>query len=161
MNDENLRMTLARLLRQSQSHAGLQQALEGFPVTLAGKRVEGFRHTAWQQLEHLRLAAEDLVQYCRNADYKDLGWPDGYWPESTAPDSDEAWEESVQALLDATEAMAALVEDERHDLFATVPSAEKAHHDTYRAALILLDHNGYHAGQLISLRIALDAWPPG
>jgi len=27
-----------------------------------------------------------------------------------------------------------------------------------RAAVVLLDHNGYHAGQLVALRRALGAW---
>ena len=31
--------------------------------------------------------------------------------------------------------------------------------DTLGAALILLDHNGYHAAQLIALRQALKVWP--
>lgn len=160
MNNQDLRPTLSRLLRQSESHAGLKKALENFPVSLAGRQVEGSTHTAWEQVEHLRLAAEDLISYCLDANYEGLGWPDGYWPETTTPPSQEAWQQSVEGLFTATEAMAALVEDVEHDLYATVPSADKSHHHALRAALILLDHNGYHAGQLIALRIALGAWPP-
>jgi hypothetical protein len=159
MHDREPRWTLARLLRRSQSHAGLERALSGFPVSLAGRKVDGFRHTAWEQLEHLRLAAEDLVSYCRDDAYQELGWPEGYWPTSAVPPSEQAWHESVRKLLEANEAMASLVEDPQHDLYAQVPAAEKEYHHTLRAALILLDHNGYHAGQLIALRIALGAWP--
>lgn len=161
MSEPALRSTLSRLIRQSQSHAGLNRALEGFPFILAGRRVEGFSHTAWEQVEHLRLAAEDLVSYCLDDDYKDLGWPDGYWPESAEPPSEEAWKESVRKLLAATEAIALLVEKSEHDIFSRVPTGEQDHHHTLRAALILLDHNGYHAGQLIALRAALGIWPPG
>lgn len=160
MSDPELRRTLAELLRQSRAHTGLKRALEGFPVELAGRTVDEHRHTAWQQVEHLRLAAEDLVSYCLDSDYQDLGWPDGYWPDSAEPPDDDAWHDSVDKLLTATVAMAELVENEGHDLFGRVPSAEKASHHTLRAALILLDHNSYHAGQLIALRIALNAWPP-
>lgn len=160
MSEDELRGTLSRLLRQSYSHVGLTRAVDGFPAALAGTRVEGFRHTAWQLVEHLRLAAEDLVSYCLDADYEKLRWPEGYWPETTEPPTEEAWRESVRRLLDATEAMAALAEDPEHDLFAQVPSAVESHHHTLRAALILLDHNGYHAGQLIDLRLALGIWPP-
>ena len=66
----------------------------------------------------------------------------------------------MSKLFEATEAMAALVDNPDHDLYARVPSSEKSHHHTLRAALILLDHNAYHAGQLIALRIALGTWPP-
>lgn len=161
MSDNAIRETLARLLRQSQSHAGLNRALEGFPFAHAGSRNAGFPHTAWEQIEHLRLAAEDLVSYSLDADYQELGWPEGYWPESAEPPSEEAWKESIGRLLKANEAMAALVENREHDLYSRVPTAEKDHQHTLRAALILLDHNGYHAGQLIALRIALGIWPPG
>lgn len=151
--------TVARLLRRSRAHAGLSAALEGFPAKLAGRRVEGHAHTAWQQVEHLRLAAEDLLAYCSDPDYSELGWPEGYWPDGEEPPSTEAWEESVRRVLGATEAMARRLEDPDLDLYAKVPAATDDSHHTLRAALILLEHNGYHAGQLIALRRALDAWP--
>ena len=159
MSDEQLRITLAKLLRQSHSHVGVSRALTGFPADLAGQRIDDSLHTAWELVEHLRLAAEDLVSYCLNADYEDLGWPEGYWPETSEPPSVDAWHHGIRKLLEATETMAALVEDAERDLYATVPSAEKDHHHTLRAALILFDHNGYHAGQLIDLRRALGVWP--
>ena len=86
-------------------------------------------------------------------------WPEAYWPEDSAPLSKEAWSESAHRLLEATEKMARIVEEPDHDLYGKVPTAKKEDHHTLRAALILLDHNGYHAGQLIALRRALDAWP--
>ena len=161
MSDQELRSTLARLLRQSQSHIGLERALQDLPFDSAGQQIDGFRHTAWEQIEHMRLAAEDLVSYCQDADYEDLGWPEGYWPTTSSPPSEEAWEESLRRLLAATETMARIVEDEDQDLFAAVPTGKKSQHHILRAALILLDHNGYHVGQLVSLRIALGVWPPG
>jgi hypothetical protein len=153
--------TVARLLRQSRAYAGLAQALEGFPVELAGRPAPGHTHTAWEQLEHLRLAAEDLVRYCTDPDYRELGWPEGYWPSEPAPASPAQWHDSVERLLGAVEELARRVEDPEHDLYAAVPAAVKPEHHALRAALVLLDHNGYHAGQLIALRQALGAWPPG
>lgn len=159
MNTSQLRETVARQLRRSHAHAGLAAALDGFPAELAGRAVDGHPHTAWRQVEHLRLAAEDLVAYCRDQQYTAPEWPAGYWPENPEPPSLAAWNESCRRLLDATEQMARLVEDPDCDLFARVPAAEKEHHHTLRTALILLDHNGYHAGQLIALRKVLGIWP--
>jgi hypothetical protein len=152
------RRTVARLLRRSHAHAGLERALAGLPFELAGLRVDGHPHTAWQQVEHLRLAAEDLVSYCTDAVYRELGFPDGYWPPAEQPPSEEAWARSIEALQAAVERMASLVEDPQRDLYAPVPSAQKPDHHLLRAALILLDHDGYHAGQLVALRRALGAW---
>jgi hypothetical protein len=159
MEIDEPRRTVARQLRQSQAHAGLARSLADFPWTLAGQRVEGHSHTAWEQLEHLRLAAEDLVSYCTDAAYRELGFPAGYWPASAAPPSEAAWRESVSRLQSAVERMAALVEDPGRDLYAPVPTAQKPGHHLLRAALILLDHDGYHTAQLVALRRALGAWP--
>ena len=159
MDTSQLRETLASQLRHSQAQAGLSAALEGFPTDLAGRQVAGHRHTAWQQVEHMRLAAEDLIAYCQDPHYEAQTWPDGYWPKSPQPPSAEVWSTSNRRLLDATEKMAGMVEDPNVDLYANVPTAEQAHHHTLRAALILLDHNGYHTAQVIALRQALSIWP--
>ena len=159
MSTAELRATVAKLLRRSHAHAGLAAALEGFPAELAGRKVEGHANTAWQHVEHLRLAAEDLVAYCRDPQYQAREWPAGYWPASPEPPSAAAWSASCRGALAATEDMARLMEDPGHAPFASVPAAEKADHHTLRTALILLDHNGYHVGQLVALRRALGIWP--
>ena len=159
MHTSQLKTTVARMLRQSQAHAGLDAAVKSFPAELAGRHVEGHAHTAWQQVEHMRLAAEDLVAYCSDPEYTAPVWPDGYWPQGPEPPSSEAWSESCRRLLDATEQMARIVDDPDLDLGAKVAVATKDHHHTLRSALILLDHNGYHAAQLIALRQALNIWP--
>ena len=158
MKSSELRDTLARQLRRSQSHAGLSTALEGFPPELAGQSAAGHPHTAWQQVEHMRLAAEDLIAYCEDPKYKARDWPDGYWPESSEPPSSEKWTAATRRLLETAERMARIIENPDLDLYAKVPAAEKDTHHALRAALILLDHNGYHAGQLIALRQALNIW---
>ena len=161
MSTEQLRATVAKLLRRSHAHAGLAAALEGFPAELAGRKVEGHAHTAWQHVEHLRLAAEDLVAYCRDPQYQAREWPAGYWPASPEPPTVAAWPASCRAALAAAEDMAQLMEDPGRDPFASVPAAEKADHHMLRTALLLLDHNGYHVGQIIALRKALGVWPAG
>jgi hypothetical protein len=128
MSTAQVRETVAKQLRRSHAHAGLAAALDGFPADLAGRSVEGHPNTAWQQVEHLRLAAEDMVSYCRDAGYEAPDWPAGYWPDGSAPPSPEAWSESCKRALDATERMASLVEDPAHDPCAPVPAAEKADH---------------------------------
>lgn len=158
MPSDETRRTVARLLRQSQAHSGLARALEGFPVEAAGRHVAGHQHTAWELLEHLRVCAEDLVAYVRDEGYAAPDWPADYWPRSDAPAAPGDWEESARRFSAATEAMAALVEEPERDLHAPLPSAEDDDHHLLRAALVLLDHNGYHAGQLVTLRRALGAW---
>jgi len=106
----------------------------------------------------MRLAAEDLLDYCTNPDYVAKKWPAGYWSKNSSPDSTETWENGKAGLLAATERMAQIIEDPDTDLYGMLPAADRDHHHTLRAALILLDHNSYHIGQLIALRKALGVW---
>ena len=71
-------------------------------MEFAGRQVEGHTHTAWQQVDHMRLAAEDLIAYCRDPDYEARDWPDGCWAESSQPPSSEAWSVTARRLLEAT-----------------------------------------------------------
>jgi len=155
-----LRSTLASQLRTSQAHAGLERILSGIPENARGRRVNGSPHTIWRLLDHMRRTAEDLVAYVRAADYEAPPWPAGYWPEGDAPPSSTAWDESLRGLRQAVEAMAAMVEDPSRDLFAQAPAAERDGHHLVRCALVLLDHDSHHLGQIITLRRELGVWPP-
>jgi uncharacterized damage-inducible protein DinB len=45
------------------------------------------------------------------------------------------------------------------ELFAAIPHGTG---QTYlRELLLVIDHNSYHVGQLVGLRIQLGCWPPG
>ena len=53
--------------------------------------------------------------------------------------------------------MIALINDERVDLFAPVPTGQGP--QTYlRALLLIADHNAYHVGQLVVIRRAIGLW---
>jgi hypothetical protein len=55
------------------------------------------------------------------------------------------------------QAMVALVENRRTDLFARIPHGDGQ--TVLREALLVADHNAYHLGQLVLLRKLLNAWP--
>ena len=107
-------------------------------------------------LEHLRLAQHDILDFCRNKNYKPLPWPEGYWPETDAPPSDWAWEESVLAFQTDLSEMLYLVADKSTDLLALIPWG--ADQTIFREAMLVADHNSYHLGQLVTVRRMLGAW---
>jgi hypothetical protein len=154
-----LRTHLARVLDWHEAHVTFEQAVHGIPPASRGLAAPGFEHTAWQLLEHLRIAQSDLLDFCTNAEYAHaLTWPAGYWPDTAAPTDDAAWDASVTAFRHDCEAMKALVLNEGFDLYAPVPSG-KPTQTGLRAILLTIDHNSYHVGQLVSLRRALALWP--
>jgi uncharacterized damage-inducible protein DinB len=153
-----LRAHLIRLLDWEEAHAGFDKAVQDLPAERRGALAPGFEHSAWQLLEHMRLAQKDLLDFCVNAKYVHaLEWPDDYWPRDPAPSGEAAWDASVADFKADRQALKQLAGDDRIDLFRTVPTGEGK--QTYlRALLLVADHNAYHVGQLVAVRKALGLW---
>jgi hypothetical protein len=155
-NDAALRDHVAKLILWEDAHGGYDSAVDGIPPASRGVVPPGFPHSAWQLIEHLRLAQADILDFCRNSDYEEGTFPDDYWPKSAAPPYEKAWDESLASFRKDRSDVVALVQDPKRDLFATIPHGSG---QTYlREALLIADHNAYHVGQLIALRRMLQIW---
>ena len=157
MTDSNaLRKHLLYLLGGGGAHVDFDSAITGWPAKLRGSKPKGLPHTAWQLLEHLRIARWDILDFSRNPKHVSPEWPEGYWPSTDAPPSPAAWNNSVSTFQADLKAMMSLVKSPRRDLFARIPHGEGQ--TILREALLVADHNAYHLGELVYLRRALGAW---
>jgi uncharacterized damage-inducible protein DinB len=148
---------LVRVLDWEEAHVGFDKAVDGIPADQRGARAAGFEHSPWQLLEHIRLAQEDIFDFCVNPAYTHtLKWPDDYWPKDPAPPSEQAWTESLASYARSLEALKRLAR-EVADLTAKVPTG-KANQTYLRAILLTADHTAYHVGQLVAVRRALGIW---
>src|SRR6478672_12195632 len=93
-----MREQLASSLDWGHAHADFDKAIDGLPARLRGRRVKGLPHSAWEILEHLRIAQHDILDFCRNPNYVEMKWPDDYWPQTAAPPTARAWSQSVAAF---------------------------------------------------------------
>ena len=157
-DDQALRDHVLALLDSENAHAGFDSAVDGWPEELRGARPEGLPYSGWQLLEHLRLAQRDILDYSRDSDHVSPPWPEGYWPQSPEPPDPNAWEASVEAFRADLQAMKDLVGDPERDLLEPFPWIDDGP-TLLREALLLADHNAYHAGQLVLVRRLLGAWP--
>jgi hypothetical protein len=156
-HDKLLRQQLAKLIDWNEAHADLSATVDGFPGKLRGQVPERFPHSAWQLLEHIRIALWDILEFSRDAKHKSPKWPEEYWPKTAAPPTDKAWDESVKAILNTQEELRKLVKDPSRDLFKPFPHGDGQ--TLLREVLLAADHNAYHLGQLVLVRKALGAWP--
>jgi uncharacterized damage-inducible protein DinB len=157
MSDEKLREQLVRVLDWEEAHVGLDAALKDLPADMRGERAKGFEHSVWELLEHLRIAQEDILDFCVNPKYvHTMKWPDDYWPRHPAPPNAAAWDESIASFKREREKLKALARETK-DLYAPVPTG-KANQTYLRALLLLVDHNTYHLGQIVAVRRALGTW---
>ena len=157
MTDQPLRDQLDRFIDWEEAHVGFDKAIDGLPPKLRGAPAPGFEHTIWQLLEHMRIAQDDILDFCVNAKYvHNMKWPDDYWPKEPAPPTADAWDQSVASFKRGVERFKALARDVG-DLYALVPTG-KGHQTYFRGILLLNDHNAYHLGQIVAVRRALGAW---
>jgi hypothetical protein len=155
-NKDQILSHVIEFLKLRGAHAGFDSAVKDFPAHLRGAKPPGAPHSAWQLLEHLRIAQHDILDFSRNPDYRELRWPDDYWPTSEAPPSPDDWDRSIAAFHRDAGEMAALLAEPGADLFAPIPHGSGQ--TLLREALVLGDHNSYHIGQLVLLRRLLGAW---
>ena len=153
MNDEVLREQLIAQLEGGQAYRPVEEAIREFPVELAGEHVDGVRHTAWQILEHMRIAQWDILRFTIDPDHVTPPWPDEHWPKADAP-GPGAWEQTVGVFLDELDQVKALARDPGVNLFSTIPHGTGQ--TTLREILLVADHNAYHLGQIMVIRRALE-----
>ena len=153
--DTSLRKHLDNLLRMKGAHLTFDAAVRDFPKHMRGAKPPGTPHTAWQLLEHLRLAQEDILDFSRNPAYQEKTFPNDYWPATEAPPSEESWDRSIRQFQSDLKEMQALVADTNNNLYAAFPHGQGQ--TLLREALLVADHNAYHLGQLVFLRKLLEA----
>jgi len=155
-DSDALRQHLLDLLRGRNAHADFDTVVADFPSRLRGVKPPGAPHTAWQLLEHIRIAQWDILEFSRDAKHKSPAWPEDYWPKTEAPPSAASWNNSLRSFRADLKAMAKLVADKKTDLFAKIPHGSGQ--TILREALLVADHNSYHIGQMVLLRRLLGAW---
>jgi uncharacterized damage-inducible protein DinB len=151
-----LRQHLLDLLRGRNAHADFDAVLADFPSRQRELKPPGAPHSAWQLLEHMRIAQSDILEFSRDGKHKSPPWPEGYWPKAETPPSAASWNNSLRSFRADLKAMAKLVGDKRTDLFAKIPHGTGQ--TILREALLIADHNSYHLGQIILLRRLLGNW---
>jgi DinB superfamily len=154
--DLSLRRHLLNLLKGEGAHAGFDSAFADLPAAKYGVRPAGAPYSAWQLLEHMRIAQWDILEFSRNPKHVSPKWPEGYWPVREAPPNEKAWEQSVKTFRRDLKAMQELVSHSSTDLFARIPHGDGQ--TVLREALLVADHNSYHVGQLVLVRRLLGEW---
>lgn len=149
---------LITLLRGGQAHVSFDDAVKDFPPELRGVVPEKLSHSAWQVLEHLRIAQHDILEFSAppTGGYQPMQWPDEYWPKSPEPPGPHAWDQSIAAIRKDREHFEALLLKPDADLYKPFRWGEGQ--NLLREALLIADHNAYHLGELIVLRRLLGAW---
>lgn len=151
-----LREQLVKQLTGQNAHASFENAIKGLSVDEVGIRPEKLPYSIWELVEHIRISQSDIVRFCMDPEYESPEWPEGYWPSSRKPGGADEWEESVSEIRKDLQQMVDLVTDTGNDLFSRIPHGDGQ--TLFREALLIIDHNSYHTGQIITVRRLLGLW---
>ena len=149
-DDRQLRDHLLELLRGGDAHINFADLITDFPTEQINEKIEGVPYSAWQVLEHMRIAQWDILEFSRNAAHVSPAFPQGYWPGPEVSADGESWERSVESFRSDLQAMESLVDNAATDLFAAIPHGTGQ--TILREALLVADHNAYHMGVLTLIK---------
>jgi hypothetical protein len=92
-----LREQLVELLTGSHAHAAVMGALAGLEPALRGRRPGASAHSIYEELEHMRLAQEDILRYTVDPKWVPPAWPEGYWPRQAEP-TEAQWKDCIEGF---------------------------------------------------------------
>ena len=149
-NDSALRKRLVVAMSGRESQIDFPSAVKDFPEELRGVKPAGAPHSAWQLLEHMRIAQHDILEFSRDSNHQSPPWPEGYWPANPEPPASHAWNATIKAFQHDAREMDKLVEDAQQNLFQPLPHGDGQ--TLLRQALLVATHNSYHLGQFVFLK---------
>lgn len=150
MDESKVREQLVYSLSGKGAHVSFDQAVKGFTMARVGERVAHLAHTAWQLVYHLWIAQWDILEFSRDASHESPEWPAGYWPTADAPGSEKLWDQTLRKFRADLDSMIAMVRDPKNDLLLPFPHGDGQ--TLLREALLVIDHNSYHVGQLVDVK---------
>ena len=154
MTESFIRELVVRLLSWEDAHVGFDAAAEGIPPDVRGTRAGP--HSPWELVEHMRITQHDILDFSTNPGYKEMKWPDKYWPSAPAPKSSAEWDRSLADFRRDRDALREMALDTSLDLSQKIPHGDG---QTYmRELLLVADHTAYHVGQLVLVRQQLGIW---
>jgi DinB family protein len=157
MDETVFRAQLVELLRGGEAHIKAEAALADVSPQFRNVRPAADVHSIWEELEHLRIAQEDILRFTIDPLWTSPKWPEGYWPAPGADNvTDEMWNASVEGFLADLKELITLVQDAKLNLTAKILHGKG---QTYlREVLMTADHNAYHLGQIVQARKLLGDW---
>lgn len=153
-HDQVLRDQLIAMLKGGDAHITFDKTVEHFPIDEIAVRPHGMPHSAWELIEHIRIAQDDIVLFSQSAGHVSPEYPKGYWPERPGPEDKGEWQKSIKSFRADLAAFEKLLQDPKRDLFEPFEWGDGQ--TLLREAILLIDHNSYHIGQLLLVRRVLE-----
>ena len=156
VEDKVIREQLVSFLKGGHAHATFEETLKNFPMDRINDIAPNTDYTPYRLLEHIRITQWDIINFIQNPEYKDLKWPDDYWPKEGKKATATDWKKSVSAYKKDLETFIKLLQNPKTDLYKKIPHGTGQ--TILKEALVVIDHNSNHIGEFGILRSVMETW---
>lgn len=154
--EKEVRKELLNYIERPHTHRPFIEAIEKFPEELINEKPQNVPYTFWQLFEHIRISQFDMVDFMKNAGYKELAWPKDYWPDVSQKADKRMWDDSLRLYKDDLSKLKKIIEDPSTDLFSKIPHGKGQ--TIFREIIQVIDHESYHMGAFVMMMRTIDAW---
>lgn len=136
------------------THVEPKKALKGLTAENARKTLSSKSHSCWDILHHTVVWQDFTIDAIEG---KDIDWKEVHkfeWPTDEEKADDASWGALVEKFLSGLDTFEKMIENSE----LTKPVASFGGGSEVYGFLILLQHNSYHLGQIVSIRQALGDW---
>lgn len=147
---------LTDLLTKGNAHVTFDEAVANISLKNIGIKPDNLPYSIWMLVDHIRITQADILDFSVNPDYKELKWPDEYWPKEEMPQDENAWKKCLDQIKQDAKQFMDLLSQPDVDLFTPFPHGNGQ--NLLREALLIADHNSYHTGEIVLIRRLLGDW---
>ena len=156
MNDKALGKHLVNLLKGGNAHMTFEEAIKNYPASKINDIFPNGEYSSWHLLEHIRRTQNDILNFIVNKNYKELNWPEDYWPEQNKKATQKDWDKTLELFQKDIKALEKIVLDPKMDLYSKIVWGDGQ--TILREILLVADHNTYHIGEFAIMRQVMNNW---
>lgn len=142
-------------LQGKYAHYQTDMLFDGLSWKLAGEKPEGSPHSVWELLFHMNYWQDFILAELHEEKTERPQDQSDSWPSAPAPANEEEYTEAVTQFLKSLGR--ATQQASKDSLEEGIDGRKRTPADLL---MVLINHNSYHAGQVVFARKLIGAWPP-
>jgi hypothetical protein len=144
MSESMSQSTLIELLYGEGAHANPITAVQGIPVQLAARKLEGYPYSIWQIVGHMNFWMDYEVRRIRQEDPSYPAHAADSWPSDSSPVTELEWEQEVARFTALIEELSILAQSDPGFLNREVKATHAVHSQQSSSVLAVLWQTAVH-----------------
>lgn len=149
MSEQKLiRERLVKQLNGGEAFIPIIEMLDKISFDDINTRPANLPYSFYELFYHICFTQKDIVKFTASDDYTEPKWPDYYWPKEKICRQKADWDSLKAEYINDRERLTNFLMDEQNHLMVAVKNG-KGEQTLLREVLLVIEHNAYHAGQMM------------